>query len=459
MPEQPTRYLAERVVGTGLAEAPAEVIRIAKDTFFDTVGCMLAGAAEPGGRVVADFARRTGEGPASIVGFAARTSPYMAALANGTSAAILDYDDTSWRLIGHPSGTIVPAVLALGEERHASGRAVLEAYVIGFEVAAKIARGLMPGLHHHGRHSTGAIGVFGAAAACAKLLSLDVAPTAMAFGIAASCSGAIQGNWGSMTKGLHSGEAAGNGLLSACLASDGFTARPDILERKYGFAEASVLDGTYQLDEIGRDFAAPWDFVDPGVGIKLFPSGTVCFCAGECAIEIATRHALDPASIESVEWRMTGPGFGLSRFPLPDDPNEAFYSVPWAIAVGLVDRRIGLAQYSQERIRDPLAREICKKVQLSVHPDFITVADRKDAVAGELIVRLRDGRELRHFRRRPRAYPGGEPWTREQLLEKFREVAARVLPAARAAAAIAVFAEIESLGDICVFTEMLRPSP
>lgn len=457
MAENRTRFIAERIVATSLADAPAEVVRLAKDTFLDTVACMLAGAAEPGARIVAGFARGTSSGRASIVGTPARVPPYMAALANGTSAALLDYDDASWRLIGHASGCIVPAALALGEEQHASGRNVLEAYVLGFETTTKIARGLLPGLYRTGRHATGALGVFGASAACAKLLGLDAAQTATALGIAASCSGAIRGNFGTMTKGLHSGAAAANGLLSASLAAEGFTARPDMLEGKYGFAEVAVHNGEYRLDEIGKDFANPWDFVDPGVGIKLSPSGTVSFCAGECAMELAHRQPLDPRAIEDIEFRTTPVALDIARFGVPNDPNEAFYSIAWSVAVGLIDRKTGLAQFAPERIRDPLAREVCGKVRLSVHPELASVDDPRDYAAGELVVRLRGGAELRHFRRRPRAYPGGEPWTPEQLVDKYRECAARVLPVERIETSLALLAELEALPDIAVLIETLTP--
>ncbi|MBI3967195.1 MAG: MmgE/PrpD family protein, partial [Chloroflexi bacterium] len=427
MPEQPTAYIAQRVAETSLADAPPEAVRIAKDTFLDTVGCILAGSVEAGGRQAATFAQQMGEGVASIIGTTTRVSPFMAALANGTSAAILDYDDTSWRAIAHVSGSIVPAVFALGEERRVSGRAAFEAYVIGFETTAKIGRGVALGLQRVGRHSTGAIGIFGATAACTKLLDLDQQRVAMALGIAASCSGSLRANMGTMTKGLHSGLAAANAVMSASLAAEGFTGRLDILERKYGFAEASIPTGLYQLDEIGRDFANPWDFVDPGVGIKLSPSGTIGFCAGECAMEIATRHDLDPALIETLEFRTTPEALDIHRHDVPDNPNEAYYCIGWSIAVGLVDRKTGLAQFSPERVRDPFLRELCGKVRLSQHPDFPAVVDPNDMVAGELVVGLKDGRELRHFRRRPRAYPGGEPWTRDQLLGKYREAAGRAL--------------------------------
>lgn len=456
MPEHPTQHVAERIVSTGLAQAPPEARRIAKDTFLDTVGCMLAGLAEPGGRIVADFARRAGDGPSTIVGLTARVSPLMAALANGTTAAILDYDDTTWIALGHPSGSVAPAVLALGEERHASGTAVLEAYMVGVETTTRIGQGLAFGLHRTGRHPTGAVGIFGATAACAKLLRLDVSQSAVALGIAASCSGALRGNFGTMVKGLHSGQAAANGLLSASLAAQGFTARPDIFERKYGFPEASAHAGSYDLDAIGRGFANPWGVMEPGVGIKLSPSGTTGFCAGECAMELATRHNLDPRDVESIEFRTTSAALDLARYHVPENPNEAYYSIPWSIAVGLVDRKTGLAQFTPERVRDPLVREVCAKVRLSEHPDFV-VEDPRDTVAGELVLRLRDGRELRHFRRHPRAYPGGEPWTREQLLGKYRENAARVLPAERIEASIELLGAVDALPDIATLLEALRP--
>lgn len=456
MPDHPTSYLAHQVASTGLDGAPGEAVRIAKDTILDTLGCMLAGSAEPGGKKVAAYARAAGAGTASIIGTPHRVSPFMAALANGTSAAILDYDCTSWQAFGHMGGSILPAVLAIGEERRSSGRAALEAYMVGFEATAKIGPALGTQIYRHGRHTTGTLGVFGATAAGAKLLGLQPSQIEIAFGIAASSAGALRANMGTMTKGLHSGLAAANGVLSASLAGDGFTACPDVFERKYGFADATVQDGSCAIETIGRNFADPWNFVDPGVGIKLSPCGTIGFCAGECAMEIANRHNLDPALIATLEFRTTPTALDLHRHDVPDNPNEAFYSIGWSIVVGLVDRKTGMAQFSAERVRDPLLRQLCGKVRLSQHPDFPTVEDLNDMVAGELVVRLQDGRELRHYRRRPRAYPGGEPWTREQLLGKYREAVAPVLPPDRIEESIALLDRLESLASITELTEALR---
>jgi 2-methylcitrate dehydratase PrpD len=133
MTRSPTRVIAEKIVETGIDDAPAEAVRVAKDLFFDTVTCMLAGAADQGTRMVQEYAVASGPGDVTIAGTEHTASTFMAALATGTAAAILDWDDNSWRVIGHPSGILVPAALALGEELGASGRAVLEAYMIGHE--------------------------------------------------------------------------------------------------------------------------------------------------------------------------------------------------------------------------------------------------------------------------------------------------------------------------------------
>ncbi len=461
MTKHPTRLIAERIVATRIDDAPPEAVRIARDLFFDTVGVVLAGAAEPGARMVRDFAAAAGGGEhATVVGAPLSSSAFLAALANGTSAAILDYDDSTWRMIGHPSGCVVPAVLALGEARHIGGRAALEAYMIGHETIGKIARATVPALYLRGRHTTGALGIFGAAAACARILGLDAETTAVALGIAASCSGALRSAHGSMTKGLHSGHAAANGLMAAELAAAGFTARTDALEHVHGFVRSALPDGDYDLDELGSNWADPWDFLDEdaGPGIKLIPSGTTSFCAGECAMEIHARYGPDAAEIEAVEWRTTPLALDIARYGVPEDRNQAFYSVPWAIAVGLIDGRVGLAQFDEARLADPATRALSAKMEMSLHPDLKDTGDPSQSVAGELVVRLNDGSELRHMRRRPRAYPKGEPWTPDQLLEKYREAGARSLPAERIEASIRMLDELEALADLAELGATLRPA-
>ncbi len=463
MTQSPTRVIAEKIVETGIDDAPAEAIRVAKDLFFDTVTCMLAGAADPASRMVQDYAVASGPGDVTIAGTEHTASTFMAALATGTAAAILDWDDNFWRVIGHPSGILVPTVLALGEELGASGRAVLEAYMIGHETIGQVSMGagMTVPAYLIGRHNTGTFGIFGATAAAAKLLGLDVDQVRRAFGIAGSCSAALRCAFGTDTIGLHSGNAAANGIMCARLAAQGFTAQTDVLERKYGFAEVILPGGGYDLSRIGDGWADPWDFLDPieGPGIKLFPGATTLFCAGECAMEIATRHDVKPDQVARVEWRHTAKMpmiMGASCYGAPEDTKQALFSIPWAIAAGLADRHIGLASFEAEHLKDPVKRALCDTVEMTIHPDLEDIPDQRQNVAGELVVHLMDGGRHAHMRRAPRANPGGEPWTRDQIVGKFREGAIRVLDEARTEALIPVLDDFDTLADISTLTKMLR---
>jgi 2-methylcitrate dehydratase PrpD len=180
-----TQYLIDYVVGSRFDEIPGKALAVAKGAIFDCVGVALAGARQPGGMIPARWARdAAGAGQATVWGHDFKTSAHDAALVNGTAAHALDYDDVTWGLIGHPSVSLVPSTFALGELIGASGRDVLHAYVVGFEVMAKLGRTTQP--RHsldNGWHATGTIGAFGATAACCKLLGLDGEKTGHALGI------------------------------------------------------------------------------------------------------------------------------------------------------------------------------------------------------------------------------------------------------------------------------------
>ena len=424
-----TERLCAAISSTRLSDFSPEAIDVAVDLFFDTTGCMLAGIQETGAKIVEDFAAEQGSGTNTIVGGKRTNSPYQAALVNGTSAAILDYDDSTWRLIGHPSGCVVPAVMALAEQLNVTGEKALEAYMVGYEAIGHIAKGTATSLYMTGRHTTAAVGVLGAAAACARMLDLPKDKTAMAMGIAGSCSGALRAGHGTMTKGLHSGNAAAQGMMSALLAAQGFTAQPDIFDHKYGFFNVSIKPlSDYTTDEVGVDWGKPWEFLQPldGPGIKLMPSGTTSFCAGECAMHIRKNEKYEPNQIASILWETTPLAVDIAQYGVPNDRNQAFYSIGWAIAAGLSEDRVGLRQFDEDKIQDPLLRDLCSKVKIVLHPELMSVVS-PDHVAGELTVTLKDGRVFKHMRRRPRMYPGGEPRNRGQLVEKFTENGLRSL--------------------------------
>src|SRR5438093_211506 len=223
-----TARLAEFVVKTTLRECPDGAITQVRRAALDTLGVMLAGAAEPAAASVRAVVRAEGSTPlCTVVGTSLRTAPTWAALANGTAGHAHDFDDTNFALMGHPSAPLLAAALAAGEAEMADGGAVVLAYLIGFEVSAALGLAFNPDHYTRGWHATSTIGTLGCAAAAAKLLGLDAGQTRHALGVAASLASGLKENFGSMAKPFHAGHAARNGVFAAMLAREGFTASDD----------------------------------------------------------------------------------------------------------------------------------------------------------------------------------------------------------------------------------------
>src|ERR671922_334024 len=246
-----TTQLAAFVADTAFADVPSQAYARAKEAMLDGLGCALVGSPTPIGKLMTRYVREHGGAPhAGVIGSGFKTAAPLAALANGTMAHAVDFDDVNWNMSGHPTVPLLPAALALGQEVHASGSDVLLAYTLGFEVESKIGLGVNPRHYDLGWHATSTLGTLGAAAACAKLLGLDVDKTRRALGIAASTAAGLRQNFGTMTKPLHPGQAAMNGVTAAQLARLGWTADANILEAPYGFCQLYTGANQYNLDRI-----------------------------------------------------------------------------------------------------------------------------------------------------------------------------------------------------------------
>ena len=282
-----TEKIAQFVVGTGFENIPGEGVDLSKRAIVDTVACMLAGVPEPVSQTVIRLVRMEGCNPVSgVIGSGVKTSPLNAALANGVLGHALDFDDDNDSLRGHPSVVILPAIFALAEERKKSGKDVVAAYAVGFEVEAKVGRGVNIEHYERGWHSTSTLGTFGAAAASAKLLDLDVSRTRMALGISASLTSGIRVNFGTMTKSLHVGQAAHNGLLAAKLAQEGFTAHPSVLEAEQGFCDLFCGRENCNWERITENIGNPFDLISPGIIPKLYPSCSLTHPALDIIMEL-----------------------------------------------------------------------------------------------------------------------------------------------------------------------------
>ncbi|HZV58916.1 MAG TPA: MmgE/PrpD family protein, partial [Candidatus Eremiobacteraceae bacterium] len=277
-----TQYVGQFVLQTKYESIPAEVIELGKKSILDGFGLALAGSRAESGPISRKYIEQCGgNAKATVIGTAMRTSPRFAALLNGISIHADDFDDTQlaaakdrvYGLLMHPTVPVLPAIFALAEQRTVSGKEWLLAYQIGAEVECKIAEAISPRHYQDGFHTTGTCGPFGSAAACAKLLGFDLKKTLNSFGLAGSQSGGLRENFGTMTKPFQAGHAAESGLVSAELATLGWTAAEQILEADRGFFHAA--GGSYDPSAIMNRLGQPWTFADPGVSLKPYPSGSL----------------------------------------------------------------------------------------------------------------------------------------------------------------------------------------
>src|SRR4051794_21091171 len=244
-----TLEVATFIGNTTYREIPEDVIELGKKSILDGLGLALCGSVAETGSLSRAYLNSLGlsNKGSSIIGSSLKASPRFAAFVNGIGIHADDYDDTQlavaenrvYGLLTHPTAPVLSAILALGEARSISGRELMTAYHVGVEVECKIAEAIAPRHYDDGFHTTGTIGAFGSAAACARLRGLDARQTTFALGIAATQGGGFRDNFGSMTKPLHAGHAAEGGTLAADLAALGWTAAEDILEAPRGFFQAA----------------------------------------------------------------------------------------------------------------------------------------------------------------------------------------------------------------------------
>jgi 2-methylcitrate dehydratase PrpD len=358
-----TRSLAEQSSSLTYADLSADARALARQCVLDYLGCALAGADDALTRMLlAEMQEQGGNERATVLGHDARLPPLSAALVNGTAAHALDFDDVNMAMPGHPSVAILPALLALAEEQGARGADVLTAFVAGYELQCRIGRAIAPG-HYDGLgfHSTATVGSFGAAAACAHLLGLDAATTAVALGIAGTQAAGLKSMFGTMCKPLHAGKASYHGLLAAKLARRGFTSRDDVLECAQGFASTH-----------SPDFHPERALAPPPRGMYLFDNlfkyHAACYLTHgpiEAARSLRTEHAVAPEQVAKVHLRVDGACDRVCNIAAPRTGLEAKFSLRLTTAMALAGVETGaLASYSEANAADSALVALRNKVEL-----------------------------------------------------------------------------------------------
>ena len=416
----------------------------------DTGGVMLAGASEPAARMVQSMAADEGIGDCRIVSTSIRTSAELAALANGVAAHSLDYDDMCFVSLAHPSCVLVPALLATGELVGARPAALLDAYVVGFELECRLGNVMNPRHYHQrGWHCTSSIGTLGAAAAAARVLGLDPPAVQQALGIAASSACGLKENLGTMVKPLHAGLAARNGVMAARLAQRGFTSSPHAIDGPQGYLAAMDSEQA-TLDNAVADLGIRWEIVETGITVKLYPSCAATHPPLDALIEMKRREGFTADQIQAIDVEVDSMTPRLLIHPNPTTGLEAKFSMPFCAAAAMVYPRVGIDTFEVDHLQNPDVRSLMPRVTLRANEAFDRGAPLSQA---RVTVRLRDGRAWSQAADGARGYPGR--LTEEELATKFAGCAARALSAPAATAAWAALTALDRITDVRELTAIL----
>jgi 2-methylcitrate dehydratase PrpD len=432
------------------ARVPPEASARAATAVKDTIGVMLAGVGEPAARIAQAMASEDGVGTCRVLGTSLQTSPELAALANGVSAHSLDYDDMCFVSLAHPSCALVPAILATGELVHARSSALLDAYVIGFELECRLGNVMNPRHYHQrGWHCTSSIGTVGAAAAAARMLGLGVQATQHALGIAASSACGLKENIGSMVKPLHAGMAARNGVMAARLAQRGFTASPHAIDGPQGYLVAMDSERD-SLDAAVGDLGIRWEILHSGVTVKLYPSCAATHPPLDALIAMKRREQITADQVRAIDVEVDSMTPRLLIHPDPVTGLEAKFSMPFCAAAAIVYDRIGIDTFDVDHIRNPTVQALMKHVTLRANEEFDKGAPLARA---RVSVYLRDERVVSLAVDGARGYPGR--LTNEELATKFAGCATRTLSESAANAAWAALISLNAITDVRELTRLL----
>ena len=412
-----TRILARHVVEARFETIPPRTRHEATRTFVNWLGCAIGGSHHEGMDIaLAALSPMAGQAQATVLGRTERLDILHTALLNGISSHMFDFDDTHLKTVIHPAGPVCSAILALAEYRPVSGADFLHALILGVEVECRIGNSVYPNHYDTGWHITGTAGVFGAAAACGKLLGLNEQQMVWALGIAATQSSGLREMFGTMCKPFHPGNAAKNGLLAALLAEKNFTSSNRGIEAPRGFAH--VLSTKFDAAEITEGLGETFE-IDLNT-YKPFACGIVIHPIIDACVQLRNEHKLTGSQIVAITARVHPLVLELTGKKTPQTGLEGKFSVYHSAAAGILFGAAGEREYSDAVVRDPgviaLRDRVTAVIDSTMHEDQTLVE-----------VRLEDGRVL--SKRIENAIGSlARPQSDTDLEAKFRGLALEVLP-------------------------------
>ncbi len=424
-----TKYVAEFVVDTTVAQIPEDVLELGKKSILDGLGLALAGSVGESGTLVLKYLQNLGlqNGGTRVFGSGMKVPSRFAAFANGVFLHADDFDDTQlaaakdrvYGLLVHPTAPVLPAVLAFSELKGASGSELMHAYHLGVEVECKVAEAISPRHYEDGFHSTGTCGPLGAAAAGGKLLGFDVKQMRGALSIAASQAAGLRENFGTMTKPFHAGHASESGVVAIDLTSLGWTAADQILEAPRGFFHA--YGGSYDPAAIVDRLGKPWTFASPGISIKPFPSGSLTHPGMTELLRLMRQEHIKAVDVERLD---VGTNHNMPNALIHHRPTtglQAKFSMEFCLAVLLLYGEATLAEFRDEVVDRPEVQAMIQRVNFYVDPDAEKAGF--DKMTTILRIHLKNGKTLFGRADFGKGSPA-DPMTYEEVADKFRSNAA-----------------------------------
>jgi len=422
-----TEKLVEFINKTSYKDLPPELISAAKWAILDHIAVVMAGSQEPSGKIMIEMVKESQSPPeATVIGGRFKASCTMAALANGTSAHVQDYDDCldfPNAGLAHPTAGTFSGLLTEGEKYHATGKDMLTAYCLGIEAYGKI--GLLvveSGVGGHGWDWTGVLGVIGGTAALSKLFKLDEYKTMMALGTAATMSSGTMRNFGSMAGHIHGGDAARNAIEAVTLAQKGYTATyPGIFEASfytsYSGKIGQVPENVQQekVNALGNQ----WNLLSPGLMFKYYPCAHISHFGAYAAQQLREKYKFDWRQIEEIEFRQPN---ALSRNASPPPPQNGVqgrFNMGYCLCRALIHGGIEFGFFTDEAIKDPDTMGLMSKLKWGVA--------KQEYHAGpfgyqEVVLKMKDGNTYSQKVDHPKGEPQN-PQTPEELIGKFRKCA------------------------------------
>ena len=456
-----TGKMADFVLNLNQEKLQKGVLELAKQSFIDTVACMIAGSKESTTQLALKYCKENfgSKDSSTVIGLKeVKLDPYNAAFVNGISAHIHDYDDQLPTMNGHPSAPVLPAVLAISEETNSSGLEAMIAYISGVEICQAMSICLNQEDHKHyekGWHTTETFGIFGATAAAGKLLGLNKEQLTNAFGIAASESSGLRANFGTQTKPFHAGRAAAKGVQAAKLALLGMNSNPYIMETEGGYALASTgemdLDGMYAFMDNGISC-----FIEPGITIKPYPCCKCTHNGIDAIYETMKEYKYTADDVERVVCHVMPFTIDVLKYPDAKTKLEGKFSMNYTLALTLLNERVpGINDFIGKDITDANVLEYMKRIEMIEDSDIANGLYTNSTHETWVDIYLKDGREIN----KKVVYSRGESRNRlsiDEIVEKLEDCISLTLDTNKSQNIVGVLLDIEKIDNISLLMDVIN---